>query len=149
MLGMFGGTKIKSLIFTETTYALRQFTNVNLENLNVNEHGDLCAGAYELLCNYEKKRHYSEVELVLVGWIESISLSSRYDSTLSGKNIELLKGMADYLLSDKVIYTDDYIDPRYFPPFFYAFTIGDLDKIPDGLSKLGKPIHLVNEKFPR
>ena len=147
MFGMFGATKIKSQIFVETTYAFRQFTNVNLENLNINEQGELCLNAYELLCAYEKKRNYSRVELILVGWIEAISFSSRDANTLSGKKIELLKGKADYLLSNEVIVSYDYQDPRYFPPFFTSFAIDDLDEIPDELSKLGTPIQQVKDKF--
>ena len=36
MFGMFGATKIKTEVFVETTYAFRQFTNIDLTKLAKN-----------------------------------------------------------------------------------------------------------------
>ncbi len=147
MFGMFGSNKIKTLIFVETTYALRQFTSIDLTKLTINEQGELSAKAYDLLQIYERKRNYTKVELTIAGWYYALMSSSENSHTLSGQRTELLKGIADYLLSDSVICSYDHRDPRYFPPFFTAHAIRDLDEIPDALSKLGRPIQQVNEKF--
>ena len=144
---MFGATKIKTEVFVETTYALRQFTNIDLSKLTINEQGELGDEAYGILQKYKPKRNYTKVEMVLAGWYKAISLSEHSDHhTLSGKKIDLLKGMADFLLSDHVDFRSHHSDPRYFPPFFMAFATGDLNDISDGLSRLGRPIKQVFEK---
>ena len=149
MFGMFGATKIKTEAFVETTYALRQFTNIDLTKLTINEQGELGDKAYETLQIYQPKRKYTKVELVLAGWFEAIFASEYEGHTLFGKTVELLKGEADFFLSDQVIHSYDYSDPRYFPPFFWGAAEGSLNNIPDGLSRSGKPIKQVFEKFDR
>jgi len=149
VFGIFGTVKIKTEVFVETTSALRQFTNIDLAKLTINEQGGLGDRAYEILKAYKPKRKYTRVELVLAGWYEAILASQHGGHTLSGKTVELLKGKADFLLSDQVVYSYDYSDPRYFPPFFYAYATDRLEEIPDGLSRSGKPIKHVFEKMDK
>ena len=144
MFGMFGSTKIKTYIFVDTTIALRKYAGIDLEKMSMEEQVKLGDDAYILLQRYEKKRKYTKMEMICC--CLAILLADKYDempgNILYGRRIELLKGIADFLMSPEVTFDREPFsnDPRYFSPYFDAWIIRHLEEIPDGLSLSGKSI---------
>lgn len=148
MFGMFGATKIKTLAFVETTYVLRKHTNIDLDKMTIDERGEIGDNTYEKLKQYEAKSKYRNIELVCACWGELIMKAEfcEADHFLYGKKIILLKGLADYLLSDNVTWGyENYGRGKHFPAYFTASIIEPLNEIPDGKSWAGISVSKVFE----
>ena len=149
MFGMFGATKIKTLAFVETTYALRKHTNIDLDKMKIDERGEIGDKTYATLKHYEAKSKYRNIELVCAYWGELIMTAGycEADHFLYEKKIILLKGVADYLLSDNVTWGyENYGRGKNFPFYFKAAIIEPLNEIPDGKSWNGVSVSKVFEQ---
>ena len=149
MFGMFGATKIKTLAFVETIYAVRQYTNIDLDKMTINERGELADKTYDKLKHYESKNKYRQIELICACWGELVMEAEFCDAGhfLHGKKIDLLKGLADYLLSDNVTWGyEQYGRLNHFPAYFYSSVIEPLKQIPDGKSWAGESVSKIFDR---
>lgn len=144
-------TKIRNLAFVETVYAVRQFASIDIDQLlSVMERGELGDETLDVLktYNHHAGRPFTAVALVLASWAILLgpelygSPDNAYepDHSLSGMELQLKKGLADYLMSNEVDFEADHRDDRYFPPYFANWVITPLSRIEDGLSYSGRNI---------
>ena len=133
MFGMFGSTKIKTECFVDTTLAMRQYADFDLDKVTMWENTEIGDKAYDLLQQAANKKIYSEVERISATWIICLNIADlRSDHTLSGKKMVLAKGLADYLIN----HLPHNLIP-HMPIELMAHIRTHLSSIPDGLSKRG------------
>jgi hypothetical protein len=142
---MFGFLKKKkniAQIFTDTLYAVRKHTSIDLDKLTVDEKGSLMELMEKWLEKDQKQMHQlrgrslSPDELIVFGWKSVLNsggiVGFRENHTLHGKADELRRGLADFVLpiSDKISN--------------YMLVQCGFDEIPDKKSRTGKDIsHLI------
>ena len=140
MFGLFRVAKFRTKMFLETNDALKKYASIDLSKMPAREQGSFGDAAIDLLYAYQKKSSYTSVELIISGWHTILSESNTSSHSLYGARISMVRGFADYLLSGNVIYSHDFTDDRYFPPFFTSFVKNDLKVIQGETSSGGRSI---------
>lgn len=147
MFGMFREAKLRTTMFLETTDAVKRYSSVDLAKMPAKEQGAFGDSAVDLLYRYQKKSKYTPTEIIVSGWHTVLSESDCSRHSLHGSRLALVRGFADYLVSGKVIFTPDYNDERYFPPFFTSFVRSNIEIIKAETSSSGIPIQELLSKL--